>query len=45
MTDLSMAGACALGDRSVTRLGYGAVQLAGPMGLGGGPRTAAADGR
>ena len=30
MTDLSKAGAFTLGDRSVNRLGYGAMQLAGP---------------
>jgi pyridoxine 4-dehydrogenase len=30
MTDISKAGTFALGDRSVKRLGYGAMQLAGP---------------
>lgn len=30
MTDLSKAGTYSLGDRTVTRLGYGAMQLAGP---------------
>jgi aryl-alcohol dehydrogenase-like predicted oxidoreductase len=30
MTDISSAGAFALGDRSVNRMGYGAMQLAGP---------------
>jgi pyridoxine 4-dehydrogenase len=30
MTDISRAGAFALGDRSVRRMGYGAMQLAGP---------------
>jgi pyridoxine 4-dehydrogenase len=30
MTDISRAGAFALGDRSVKRMGYGAMQLAGP---------------
>jgi aryl-alcohol dehydrogenase-like predicted oxidoreductase len=29
-TDLAAAGAFTLGDRSVTRMGYGAMQLAGP---------------
>jgi aryl-alcohol dehydrogenase-like predicted oxidoreductase len=30
MTDITAAGAFALGDRSVRRMGYGAMQLAGP---------------
>lgn len=30
MTDLKKAGTFSLGDRTVTRLGYGAMQLAGP---------------
>ena len=30
MTDLKKAGTYALGDRTVTRMGYGAMQLAGP---------------
>ncbi len=30
MTDITAAGAFALGDRTVNRLGYGAMQLAGP---------------
>lgn len=30
MTDISAAGVFALGDRTVNRLGYGAMQLAGP---------------
>jgi pyridoxine 4-dehydrogenase len=30
MTDISRAGAFTLGDRSVRRMGYGAMQLAGP---------------
>ncbi len=30
MTDITTAGAFALGDRTVNRLGYGAMQLAGP---------------
>ncbi|NEU12765.1 aldo/keto reductase family oxidoreductase [Methylobacterium sp. BTF04] len=30
MTDIAQAGTYALGDRSVKRLGYGAMQLAGP---------------
>lgn len=30
MTDLSAAGTCRIGDRSVNRMGYGAMQLAGP---------------
>jgi aryl-alcohol dehydrogenase-like predicted oxidoreductase len=30
MTDISQTGTFALGDRTVTRLGYGAMQLAGP---------------
>ena len=37
MTDISRAGAFTLGDRSVKRLGYGAMQLAGP-GVFGPPR-------
>ena len=37
MTDLSAAGTFSLGDRMVTRLGYGAMQLAGP-GVFGPPR-------
>ena len=37
MTDISTAGAFALGDRTVKRLGYGAMQLAGP-GVFGPPR-------
>jgi pyridoxine 4-dehydrogenase len=37
MTDISNAGTFKLGDRSVTRLGYGAMQLAGP-GVFGPPR-------
>lgn len=37
MTDLDTAGAFALGDRMVKRLGYGAMQLAGP-GVFGPPR-------
>ena len=37
MTDLSRAGTFALGDRTVKRLGYGAMQLAGP-GVFGPPR-------
>ncbi len=31
MTDVRQAGRFALGDRSVNRVGYGAMQLAGPM--------------
>src|SRR3954465_2080635 len=30
MTDISKAGTFVLGDRTVKRLGYGAMQLAGP---------------
>ena len=30
MTDISKAGTYKLGDRTVKRLGYGAMQLAGP---------------
>ena len=30
MSDLEKAGTYALGDRTVKRLGYGAMQLAGP---------------
>src|ERR1700761_816721 len=30
MTDITKAGAYALGDRTVNRMGYGAMQLAGP---------------
>ena len=30
MTDITTAGAYALGDRTVNRMGYGAMQLAGP---------------
>lgn len=30
MTDIGQAGTCALGNRTVRRLGYGAMQLAGP---------------
>src|SRR5580692_11639226 len=30
MTDITAAGAFPLGDRTVSRLGYGAMQLAGP---------------
>src|SRR6187402_1834252 len=37
MTDIETAGKFALGDRSVNRLGYGAMQLAGP-GVFGPPR-------
>ncbi len=37
MTDISKAGSFMLGDRSVNRLGYGAMQLAGP-GVFGPPR-------
>ena len=37
MTDLNAAGTCRLGDRKVKRLGYGAMQLAGP-GVFGPPR-------
>jgi len=41
MTDLRNAGTFALGDRSVTRIGYGAMQLAGP-GVFGPPKDRAA---
>ena len=41
MTDISTAGTHRLGDRSVRRLGYGAMQLAGP-GVFGPPRDRAA---
>jgi len=41
MTDLRNAGTVALGDRSVTRIGYGAMQLAGP-GVFGPPKDRAA---
>src|ERR1700680_260488 len=34
MTDISSAGTFTLGDRTVKRLGYGALQLAGPGGFG-----------
>ena len=34
MTDISRAGTFALGDHSVRRMGYGAMQLAGPGVLG-----------
>ena len=37
MTDITAAGASALGDRTVKRMGYGAMQLAGP-GVFGPPR-------
>jgi aryl-alcohol dehydrogenase-like predicted oxidoreductase len=37
MTDISKAGSFSLGDRSVKRMGYGAMQLAGP-GVFGPPR-------
>src|SRR3954468_4440094 len=37
MTDISNAGTFTLGDRTVKRLGYGAMQLAGP-GVYGPPR-------
>src|ERR1700744_5503510 len=37
MTDIAAAGAYGLGDRAVNRLGYGAMQLAGP-GVFGPPR-------
>jgi aryl-alcohol dehydrogenase-like predicted oxidoreductase len=42
MSDITAAGAFALGERAVNRLGYGAMQLAGP-GVFGPPkdRTAA----
>ena len=41
MTDIDAAGAFRLGDRSVRRLGYGAMQLAGP-GVFGPPKDHAA---
>ncbi len=41
MTDITKAGAFPLGDRTVNRLGYGAMQLAGP-GVFGPPRDRAA---
>ena len=41
MTDLAAAGVFSLGDRSVNRLGYGAMQLAGP-GVFGPPKDRAA---
>jgi pyridoxine 4-dehydrogenase len=41
MGDITQAGRFALGDRSVTRMGYGAMQLAGP-GVFGPPRDHAA---
>jgi aryl-alcohol dehydrogenase-like predicted oxidoreductase len=41
MTDITAAGAFALGDRTVNRMGYGAMQLAGP-GVFGPPRDRAA---
>src|SRR3954465_4727811 len=41
MTDLSAAGTFILGDRAVKRLGYGAMQLAGP-GVFGPPKDRAA---
>ncbi|MBN9474545.1 MAG: oxidoreductase [Bordetella sp. SCN 67-23] len=41
MTDLQTAGSFALGDRPVRRMGYGAMQLAGP-GVFGPPRDRAA---
>ncbi len=41
MTDLAAAGVFSLGDRSVNRLGYGAMQLAGP-GVFGAPKDRAA---
>ena len=34
MTDISAAGVFSLGDRTVNRLGYGAMQLAGPRVFG-----------
>jgi aryl-alcohol dehydrogenase-like predicted oxidoreductase len=40
MTDITAAGAFRLGDRSVNRMGYGAMQLAGP-GVFGPPRDRA----
>jgi aryl-alcohol dehydrogenase-like predicted oxidoreductase len=41
MTDIRTAGTFALGDRTVTRMGYGAMQLAGPR-VFGPPRDRAA---
>jgi aryl-alcohol dehydrogenase-like predicted oxidoreductase len=41
MTDIARAGAFALGDRTVRRMGYGAMQLAGP-GVFGPPKDRAA---
>ncbi len=41
MTDIATAGAFPLGDRSVNRMGYGAMQLAGP-GVFGPPKDPAA---
>ena len=41
MTDITAAGAFALGDRTVNRMGYGAMQLAGP-GVFGPPRDRSA---
>ena len=41
MPDLSSAGTFVLGDRTVKRLGYGAMQLAGP-GVFGPPKDRAA---
>lgn len=41
MTDIATAGAFPLGDRTVNRMGYGAMQLAGP-GVFGPPRDGAA---
>ncbi len=41
MTDIAAAGTFALGDRSVNRMGYGAMQLAGP-GVFGPPKDRAA---
>ena len=41
MTDISKAGRFALGDKTVNRMGYGAMQLAGP-GVFGPPRDRAA---
>jgi len=41
MTDITAAGVFALGDRTVNRLGYGAMQLAGP-GVFGPPKDRAA---
>ena len=36
MTDIAAAGTFALGDLTVKRMGYGAMQLAGPGRRGGG---------